>query len=154
MPRRRTSNRPLKRRIKLDTQQDAQSEMGKVYRAVDRGDMSPSDGTRRVFMLDKLRASGLPDARAKAGGGYVPPVIQIFSVPSGFFLSAEQVEAHKRGEPIVDVDQCTPLVLEHEATLPALETSAPIVVDIDGNPAIVAFPRLVSERPYDGDDAA
>ena len=54
MPRRRTSNRPLKRRIKLETQQDVQSELGKVYRAVDRSDMSPAEGTRRVFMLDKL----------------------------------------------------------------------------------------------------
>ena len=93
MPRRRTSNRPLKRRIKLETQQDVQSELGKVYRAVDRSDMSPAEGTRRVFMLDKLRASGLPDARAKAGGGYVAPVINVFSVPSGYFLSLEQIEA-------------------------------------------------------------
>ena len=63
MPRRRTSNRPLRRRIKLNTQQDVQSELGKVYRSVDAGNMSPAEGTRRVFMLDKLRASGLPDAR-------------------------------------------------------------------------------------------
>src|SRR4249919_333747 len=87
MPRRRTSNRPLRRRIKLNTQQDVQSELGKVYRSVDAGNMSPAEGTRRVFMLDKLRASGLPDARAKADGGYVAPVLNVFSVPSGYFLS-------------------------------------------------------------------
>jgi hypothetical protein len=129
MPRRRTSNRPLKRRIKLETQQDVQSELGKVYRAVDRGDMSPAEGTRRVFMLDKLRASGLPDARAKAGGGYVAPVINVFSVPSGYFLSLEQIEAHNRGEQIIDVNDCKQLAFEPEPQLPMMEVSEPVPRD-------------------------
>jgi hypothetical protein len=157
MPRRRTSNRPLKRRIKLNTQQDAQSEMGKVYRAVDRGDMSPSEGTRRVFMLDKLRASGLPDARAKAGGGYAAPVINVFSVPSGYFLSLEQIEAHNRGEHIIDVNDCKQLALEPKPQLPMLEVSEPVTIEIDaapGDPTVVDFPATLFRKPDDGDHAA
>jgi hypothetical protein len=37
MPRRRTSNRPLKRRIKLETAKDIQDEMGRRYRAMQHG---------------------------------------------------------------------------------------------------------------------
>ena len=127
---------------------------GKVYRAVDACKMSPAEGTRRVFMLDKLRASGLPDARAKAGGGYAPPVINILSVPSGYFLSHEPVEASKRGEPFIDASQCTPLRLEHdEPMLPALEVNDAVGVETSAEPRpVVTFPRLVSES--DGDDAA
>ena len=43
------------------------------------------------------------------------------SVPSGYFLSLEQVEARKRGEPFIDASRCTPLLLEQETDLPALE---------------------------------
>lgn len=112
-------------------------------------------------MLDKLRASGLPDVRSKPGGGYAPPVIQIFSVPSGFFLSMEQVEASKRGEPIIDASQCTPLLLEHEPDLPALETSAPVAIGFDaepdqepGDPTVVDFAAARFRKPDDGDHAA
>jgi hypothetical protein len=123
MPRRRTSNRPIRRRIKLATQQDVQTELGRVYKAVDAGTMSPAEGTRRVFILDKLRASGLPDARATSAGCYVPPVIQILSVPSNHFLSAEQIEAVNRGEPFINIAECTPIRLEHDE--PALLEHTP-----------------------------
>ena len=106
-------------------------------------------------MLDKLRASGLPDARARTGNGYVTPAINVFSVPSNCFLSMEQIEAMKRGEPIIDVAQCTPMLLEHEPELPALQTSAPVTIEIDAKPnPIVTFPYLVSESPDDGDHVA
>lgn len=104
--------------------------MGKTYRAVQRGDMTPANGTRNIFMLDKLRASGLPDARAKAGNGYVAPVIQIYSVPSGCFLSLEQIEASKRGKSIIDASQCTPVQLDH-----------------DGPPLLEHAPRLEPAEP-------
>ena len=157
MPRRRTSNRPLKRRIKLETQQDVQSELGKVYRAVDRSDMSPAEGTRRVFMLDKLRASGLPDARAKAGGGYAAPVINVFSVPSGYFLNHRADRGHNRGEQIIDVNDCKQLALEPEPQLPMLEVSEPVTIEIDaapGDPTVVDFPAARFRKPDDGDHAA
>lgn len=155
MPRRRTSNRPLRRRIKLNTQQDVQSELGKVYRSVDAGNMSPAEGTRRVFMLDKLRASGLPDARAKADGGYVAPVLNVFSVPSGYFLSSEQIEATKRGEQIIDINQCTPFGLEPQPPMP--EVNEPATTEIDaapGDPTVVDFPAARFRKPDDGDHAA
>jgi hypothetical protein len=122
MPRRRTSNRPIRRRIKLRTRQDAQSEMGWIYRAVDAGKMAAAEGTRRVFIIDKMLSSGLPDARATSAGGYAPPIIQILSVPSGCFLNQAQIGAMERGEPIVDVNQCTqlerePQLLEHAPQL-------------------------------------
>ena len=121
--------------------------------------MSPSDGTRRAFLLDKLRASGLPDARARAGNGYAAPIVNILSMPSGFFFSAEQIAAMKRGKSIIDASQCTPMLLEHdEPTPPALETSAPVTIEIDVETRPVlnggTFPRLVTESPDDDNHAA
>jgi hypothetical protein len=138
MPRRRTSNRPIRRRIKLKTRQDAQSEMGWIYRAVDAGKMPPAEGTRRVFIIDKMLSSGLPDARAmSAGGGYTPPIIQILSVPSGCFLNRAQIEATERGEPFVDIALCTPRQLEHDEP-PLLEHSPQVEPDEQhGEPAAI-----------------
>ena len=70
--------------------------------------------SRRVFILDKLRASGLPDVRATSAGTYAPPVVQIVSVPSNHFLSQAQIEAMKRGEPLIDIAECTPIRLERD----------------------------------------
>ena len=92
MPRRRTSNLPLKRRIKLETRQDVQSEMGKKYRAVQHGDLPRAEGAKDIAMLDKICSSGLPDALDVRRGGYVPPVINIYAVPSNYFFSSEQIE--------------------------------------------------------------
>ncbi len=120
MPRRRTSNRPLKRRIKLETARDIQDEMGKRYRAMQHGDALRSDVSKDVYVLDKLRA-GLPEmAENGSGNGYSIPGFTILSMPTNHFLTGEQITALKRGEPIVDVRKCTPLLLESEPTSPAL----------------------------------
>ena len=58
-----------------------------------------------------------------AGGSCAPPIIQILSVPSGCFLNQAQIEATERGEPFVDIAQCTPMQLEHAA--PQLLEHAP-----------------------------
>jgi hypothetical protein len=156
MPRRRTSNRPIRRRIRLETMQDVQSELGKVYKAVDAGSMSPAEGTRRVFILDKLRASGLPDARARSGG-LVPPAIQILSVPTNCFLSHEQIEAMKRGVPFVDIAQCTPIqpaLLEHAPQLDADEQrEEPAAIEQEFEPNTERERRLLAEfKPQEGPD--
>lgn len=114
MPRRRTSNLPLKRRIKLETRQDVQSEMGKKYRAVQHGDLPRAEGAKDIAMLDKICSSGLPDALDVRRGGYVPPVINIYAVPSNYFFSSEQIAAMNRGEQVIKPADCTPLQIEHE----------------------------------------
>jgi hypothetical protein len=75
------------------------------------GEAPRSDVTKDVFVLDKLRA-GLPEVKAEKGSGYgyFPPVINVYSVPSGYFLSHEQIEASKQGEQFIDPNQCTPLL--------------------------------------------
>ena len=106
MPRRRTSNKPIRRRIKLDHKGDALTEMCRTFRAVKNGDLPRADGVRDVAMLDKIH-SGMPEHTA--GPSFTAPNINIYSVPSGFFLSDEQIQAIPRGDKVFDPDQCTPL---------------------------------------------
>jgi hypothetical protein len=60
MPRKRTSNLPVKRRIRLESRRDIQAEMGKRYVAAQHGELDRSDLTRDIFALDKIRA-GIPE---------------------------------------------------------------------------------------------
>jgi hypothetical protein len=109
MPRRRTSNRPLKRRIKLDSQGDALNEMCRTFRAVKNGELPRADGVRDVGMLKEIRVA-LPDNRAERGG-YVPPVFNILAVPTNHFLTGEQIERNRLGLPIVGITDCEPFDL-------------------------------------------
>ena len=122
--------------------------------------MSPSDGTRRAFLLDKFRASGLPDAQSQGRQRLYAAPIQIFSMPSGFFFSAEQIEAMKRGKSIIDASQCDadaarktsrmPPALKH----PRRSRSTPMWGPAGTEPRQVTFPRLVTEKPDDDNHAA
>ena len=98
-------------------------------------------------MLDKLLDLVCLTRALSLATGTLRP-LSTFSIPSYCFLSLEQVEAVKRGEPIVDIAECTPW----QADEPAL---APVTIDIDAAPRPnVTFPHLVSESPNDGDHAA
>ena len=78
MPRRRTSNKPIKRRIKLDHKGDALTEMCRTFRAVKNGELPRADGVRDVAMLDKIH-NGMPDHDAKSTGSMVINVNPIVS---------------------------------------------------------------------------
>jgi hypothetical protein len=117
MSRKRTSTAPPKLRAKLDTAEEINLELKRTYRLFINKQITHADMTRRKELLVALRA-GLPDPveRPKVNG-YVPPAIHVFSVPSGCFLSPAQIEAQQRGEPFVDIDQCTPILPEQEQAL-------------------------------------
>ena len=132
MPRRRTSNKPIRRRIKLDHKGDALTEMCRTFRAVKNGDLPRADGVRDVAMLDKIH-NGMPDHTASST--FTPPVINIYSVPSGFFLSYEQIEAANRGERIIEPSQCTPLLLEQQ------EPSTSALITIEHAPIVQPQPE-------------
>ena len=135
---------PRQLRIKLETVQDVQSEMGKCYRAVQHGELAPSDGTRFIFILDKLRASGLPDARANAagGGGFI---LNICPIAAGTYFSREACQ-HLQQTGQLPPDAVITLI---EPTEPETQ---PLLSAPDGAHAVVPFPA--SRFSGDGDDAA
>ena len=116
MPRRRTSNKPIRRRIKLNHKGDALTEMCRTFRAVKNGDLARADGVRDITMLDKIH-SGMPEHTAIRTAA--PVIINVFSVPTNYFLSDVQIEALKRNELIIDVNECTPMLPDEvSATTP------------------------------------
>ena len=156
MSRKRDPNKPIKQRTRLETVEDINRELRRTYRLFINKQITHAEMSRRRELLVALRA-GLPEPveRPKSAGGYVRPVIQILSVPSGCFLSQAQIETMKGGEPFVDIAQCTPMLLQHDVNLPAFETSAPDRVEIDAETrSTVTFPRLVAKKPDDGGHAA
>ena len=127
MPRRRTSNRPLKRRIRLETQGDIMTEMCRRYRAGQHGDSPRADVVRDIVSLDKIR-SGMPDDIATVGGGTV--VINLFGVPPGHHQCPDG-NYRPEAEAVV-------LWREHHGRLGSEETS-PLMIEHD-NHSVVAFP--------------
>ena len=87
MPRRRTSNKPIRRRIRLDHRGHALDEMCKTFRAVKNGDLPRADGVRDVAMLDRIR-DGMPEHTAS--GTFTGTVhYNIVPVVSGTWFSPE-----------------------------------------------------------------
>ena len=85
-----------------------------------------------------------------------PPLSTCFQYRPVIFFEFEQIEAHNRGEQIIDVNDCKKLALEPELQLPMLEVSEAVTIEIDpapGDPTVVDFPAARSPNADDGDHA-
>jgi hypothetical protein len=123
------SPRTKKERAKISSAKEINVEIARLYRRHANKDLSAAELKSRVGALTALRA-GLPETVAplKTGSTWTSPPT-ILSVPSGCFLTMEQIAAHKRGEDIVDPALCEPFVFEDAPPPPR---------------SVVPFPRLVS----------
>ena len=117
MPRKRASIAPRYERAKLDTPEQINFEIKKAYRAYRNKKITAADLKNQRDTLVALR-NGLPDPIERPGAnGYVPPAIYILSVPSGYFLTAEQIAATRCGAPLVDIKQCELLQFDEPETI-------------------------------------
>jgi hypothetical protein len=91
MPRRRTSNRPLRRRIKLETPGDVLTEMVRATRQARNGDLPRTDAVKDVQMLDRVRTGLIEQGVSNAVNGIGSINFIITPIASGTYLSREAV---------------------------------------------------------------
>jgi hypothetical protein len=132
MPRKRPPTAPLKHRAKIDTAEQINFEIKKLYRLQRNKQITAAEAKSQRDTLVALRA-GLPNPIEKPkpeGSGWMGPPI-IYSVPSGCFLTKEQAAAVARGESIFDPSQCELMQFDEPAP-----------------PQIEHAPRLEPEEQY------
>jgi hypothetical protein len=75
---------------------DVSRERQRLYRLVLNGKITVEEGAKLSYILTSIRAdleADLPPDIALAPGGYVVDTVNIIGVPSGTFLTKEEVEA-------------------------------------------------------------
>ena len=120
MPKKRTSTKPLRLRTRIDTTERINEELRRTYRLFINKEITHAEMSRRRELLVALRAGMADPVERPESGDFTPTTINVLSVPSGYFLSHEQIEANKRGERIINLSDCTPLLLEQDAPQPLL----------------------------------
>ena len=176
MPRKRDPTKPIKERAKLNTVEEVNFEIRKLYRRYSNGEITSAVLSRRVATLVALR-SGLPETIERPKAPELP-IINIHTAAEGqqfapgntvllpFEEAARAWKAYNAGRDawqayLAEIEgQLTQAAFENlcrvvprPAELSALAISAPVRVEIDAEP-IVTFPHLVSESPDDGDQVA
>jgi hypothetical protein len=94
MPRRRTSTKPPKERVKLRTIADIQRELARTHRLYVNKQITAAESARRVANLVAYRG-GMANP-VEEDTAYVPPAFNIFSVKAGDHVIAATADAPMR----------------------------------------------------------
>ena len=127
-------------------------ELGKTIRAVKNGELDRSDGTRDIFMLDKLRAA-TPNMDA-AGGAYTC-VVNIQPIACGTYFTKEACEHLARTGQLPPDATITLIEEPAPESVPALERLEAEVVSLhrsDRNIEHLIDIELTAERIEDADE--
>ena len=144
MPRKRTSSEPPKERAKLDSAEQVNNEVKRLYRRFSNKQISASELKSRVAALQVLRAGLSDPVEIDPAAGPFVDTINIIAIPAEWsVISLLGDEAHMPFETVQQLKQLLPPGSVHRS--PSLNSALPPPLD-------APLPHAPMLRVYDGGD--